>query len=206
MKTYLRPPTVALVVLACGVAATLLAWFFVGGQARYDAQLEFAGKANLAANVLERRFQRYVDVLYGLEALAYHDERLSRPEFHHYVSTLELGRRFPGVKAVELIRRVPGAGRDRFVEEIRRDASLSPAGYPAFDIFPGGARDEYWVIDFIEPLKGNEAVFGLDIRTREPALEAAGRARDTGEPVATGRYQLAQETSGSYGLVMYLPV
>jgi diguanylate cyclase (GGDEF)-like protein/PAS domain S-box-containing protein len=188
------------------VAATLFAWLFAGAQAQSDAQAEFARKANLAANVLERRIQRYVDVLYGLEALAYHDATLSRPEWHHYVSALELGRRFPGVKAVELIRRVPGDGRAPFVERVRRDTSVLPDGNPAFDIAPPGERDEYWVIDYIEPLKGNEPVFGLDIRTRPAGREAAERARDTGEPAATGRYRLAQETAGSYGLVMYLPV
>jgi CHASE1-domain containing sensor protein len=46
---------------------------------------------------------------------------------------------------------------------------------------------------------------GLDVLTR-PARVAAERARDTGEPSATGRYRLIDEKGSSYGLVMYLPV
>src|ERR1700682_1973289 len=103
MNTSLRTQNVAFVALVCGMGATLFAWFLAGRQVEGEAQGEFAGRVNLAASTLERRIQRYVDVLYGLEALAYHDPTLSRPEWHHYVSALDLGRRFPGVKAVELI-------------------------------------------------------------------------------------------------------
>src|SRR6476620_9428964 len=75
-----------------------------------------------------------------------------------------------------------------------------------FAIHPHGDRDEYWFIDYLEPLVGNEAVLGLDILERQPARVAAERARDFGEPSATGRYRLAQERGASYGLVIYLPV
>jgi diguanylate cyclase (GGDEF)-like protein/PAS domain S-box-containing protein len=206
MKTYRRPQNVALLALACGVAATLFAWFLAGRQVQGEAQAEFAGQANLAANILERRVQRYIDLLYGLEALAYHDESLSRAEFAHYAAALELGKRFPGVTAVEFIRRVPDAEREAFVAQVRNDRATSPNGYPKFDIVPPGRRSEYWVIEFIEPMDADSVAFGLDIRERPPALEATQRARDSAEPVATGRYRLAQETGSSYGLVLYLPV
>ncbi|HYC35334.1 MAG TPA: EAL domain-containing protein [Usitatibacter sp.] len=92
-----------------------------------------------------------------------------------------------------------------YVARVRADRTLDPNGYPDFDIHPEGRRDEYWVIEFLEPLAGNEAAFGLDIRMRQ-ARDAAERARDTGAPVMTGRYRLAQEPRASYGLVIYLPV
>ncbi|MDQ3027940.1 MAG: EAL domain-containing protein [Pseudomonadota bacterium] len=207
MKTYLRPQSVALIALACGVAATLLAWHLVGRQVQHESRGEFANRAQLAANVVERRIQRYVDLLYGLDALANHEARLSRLEFHRYVSALDLGRRLPGVQAVEFIRRVWDEDRDAFVSGVRADRSTTPDGYPAFDIKPAeGRRSEYWVIDYVEPMAGNEPAFGLDLRTRAGAITAAQRSRDTGQPTMTGRYRLAQETGSSYGLVLYLPV
>jgi diguanylate cyclase (GGDEF)-like protein/PAS domain S-box-containing protein len=100
---------------------------------------------------------------------------------------------------------VPHAERASFVRSVREDRSLRGSGYPAFDIVPDGEREEYWVIDFVEPMIGNERAFGLDLRTRA-AVVAAERSRDSGNPEMTGRYRLAQETGGSFGLVMYLPV
>jgi len=89
---------------------------------------------------------------------------------------------------------------------VRNDRSITAGGYPGFDIAPPGQRPEYWVIEFLEPMELAAVVFGMDIRERAPALEAAERSRDTGEPSATGRYRLLQEKGSSYGLVLYLPV
>ena len=52
-----------------------------GAQVEREAGAEFAAKAQLAANVVERRIQRYVDLLYGLDALANHDADAHPPRF-----------------------------------------------------------------------------------------------------------------------------
>ena len=205
MKNNHRPLSAALVALACGLVATLLAWYVVGRQAQREADSEFANQAHLASNVVERRLQRYVDLLYGLEAMANHRQHVGRRDFHNYVAGLEFGSRMPGVQAVQFIRRVPGAQRDQFETQVRTDRSMQGDGYPSFEIRPAGSRDEYWVIDFVEPMAGNEPVFGLDVLSLAAAA-AAQRSRDSGEPIMTGRYRLAQETGTSYGLVIYLPV
>ena len=206
MKTYLRPQSVALITLAVGVAATLLAWWALGRQVAIESDAEFANRAQLAASVVERRIHRYVDLLYGLDAMANHEKDLTRLEFHAYVSGLDLGRRLPGVQAVEFVRRIGDGERDAYVSRVRADRSLQPNGYPNFDVKPPDRRPEYWVIDYAEPMQGNEVVFGLDVLTRGNAADAARRSRDTGEPVMTGKYRLAQERGSSMGLVLYLPV
>jgi diguanylate cyclase (GGDEF)-like protein/PAS domain S-box-containing protein len=206
VKTSLRPQSVALAALAVGLGATLITYYLAGRQVEREAHADFKSQASLATSVLQRRVQRYVDVLYGLEALAYHDRRVTRPEFSRYVAALQIRRRFPGVQAVEFVRRVNDAEHDEFIRAVKNDRSVSPEGYPDFDIRPSGRRDEYWVVDFIEPQAGNEPVFGHDLRTRVGASAAAERARDTGEPTATGRYRLVQEQGASYGVVIYLPV
>ncbi len=205
MKSYLRSQNVALVALALGVSATVFAWFVVGRQVESRIRADFANTAQIAASVVDRGIQRYIDLLYGLDALVDHHTDLDRDHFRSYVKALELGRRQPGVQALEYIRRVREAEREDFVARVRADRSLQSEGYPAFQIRPPGIREEYWVIEYLEPVAGNEAAFGLDIRTRG-AREAAELSRDSGEPIMTGRYRLAQETGSSYGLVIYLPV
>ena len=200
-----RPRSIALAALLCGLAVTLLAWWVAQRQTRNEAQAEFANQAFVATNVVERRIQRYIDVLYGLSALASQDEGLTRREFHDYASSLELRQRLPGVQAVELIRRVRGADIEWFESAVRNDHAFSPQGFPQFQVKPPGVRDEYWVVDYIEPLAGNESAFGLDMRMRSSA-KAAEQAIETGEPVMTGRYRLVQDIGTSAGLVVYLPV
>jgi diguanylate cyclase (GGDEF)-like protein/PAS domain S-box-containing protein len=206
MKTYLKPQSVALIALACGAGATLFAWFLAGRHVELERRAEFANQARLAANVVERRIQRFIDVLIGLDGLANRDVELSRRDFHNYVAGLDLARRIPGVQAVEYVRRVPASQREAFVERVRRDRSLTVKGYPNYDIRPEGRREEYWAVEYLEPLAGNEPAFGLDLLSREVPRIAAERSRDSGEPTMTGRYRLAQETGASFGLVIYLPV
>jgi CHASE1-domain containing sensor protein len=111
LKTSLRSRSVRLIALACGLVATVFAWYTVGEQADQEARAQFASRTNLATGVLERRIQRYLDILYGLQAFAYHSEDFTRQGFRQYVTALQLGKRFPGVQAVEFVRRVPLAGR-----------------------------------------------------------------------------------------------
>ena len=206
MKRSLRPQSVALIALACGLAITLLAWAFSVREQRAADEADFANQAQVAANVVERRVQRYLDLLFGLDAFATHEGFVTREQFHLYAAGLRLESRFPGVQAVELTRRVDDAGRDAFVRGVREDRAVNPAGYPGFDIRPPDRRPEYWVVDFIEPLQGNEPAFGLDLKMRPNAIDAAMRARDSGEPEMTGRYRLVQESGSRLGLVIYLPV
>ncbi len=203
MKIALRPLPLAWTALAFGIAATLLAWYFVGLGVDREARAEFTNHANLATSVIERRMQRYIDMLYGLEALAGHDPDFTPLDFAEYTTALDVGRRFPGVQAIQFVRRVTEAERESFLRKARSDRSRKAVPQ---DIKPPDRRDEYWVVDYVEPAAGNEAAFGLDIRSRAEPLAAGERARDTGEPAMTGRYRLAQERGRSFGLVIYLPV
>src|SRR2546423_9808990 len=206
MATSLRSRSVRLIALACGLAATVFAWYQVGREADREARAEFTRRAELATTVLERRLQRYMDILYGVQAFMYHDDEPTRLEFHEYVNGLQIGRRFPGVRAVGLVRRVTDADRDAWVAGVRADSLLPIEAAQRFDITPPGRRDEYWVVDYPEPFRANTTALGFDIRTRETTRIAAERARDFGEPSATARYRLREETGSSYGLVLYLPV
>ena len=205
MKNFLRSRNVRLLALACGLLATVFAWYQAGQAVEREETAQFNARANVATAVLERRIQRYLDILYGLQAFAYHTEEITRQDFRQYGRALQLGKRFPGVQAVEFIRRVPLADRDHFLLNLRSDPSMGPVG-TSFAIQPPGDREEYWAIDYVEPLATNESVVGLDVLSRPASRAAAERARDFGEPSATGRYRLAQEAGSSYGLVIYLPV
>ena len=70
------------------------------------------------------------------------------------------------MRAVEFVRRVPDSQRETFIERVRNDRSLTVKGYPNYDIRPAGRREEYWTVEYLEPLAGNEPAFGLDLQKR----------------------------------------
>ena len=210
----LMPPTLRLLryfrpantVLAIGLLISLAAWISTAYFLERQAQAEFDVKAQVLVADIERRTQRYVDLLYGLQGLFGDDLSLTRDEFGRYVAALDIAHRLPGVQAIEFIQYVLHADRSEYEIAVRRDRSLDKRGYPEFEIFPPGARPEYLVIHYVEPMQGNEAVFGRDLLTRDGPKEAMIRARDTGKPIATGRYQLIQDHAAQSGLVVYLPI
>ena len=185
---------------------SLVAWIFVARLIDNQAHADFDTKVRTTINTIERRAQRYIDILHGLEGLFGHDPSVSHLGFQRYVNSLNLATRFPGIQAVEFIRRVKQTEKLTFENAVRVDRSISPEGHADFAIKPGGERAEYYVVRYLEPMRGNETVFGLDIRSRDSALTAAERACDEGEPIATGRYRLVQEKQNQFGLVVYLPI
>jgi len=208
MTRILRHHRLAYVILALGIVLSGFAWYVAGVLVDRRAQVEFNTRTQNALSQIERRAQRHVDLLHGLQGLFSHDPSISRNEFSRYVGSLELRERLPGVISAQYIRRVREGERDVYETAVRTDRSVDLNGYPDFSIRPAGARPEYWVVHYLEPMRGNEAAFGYDIRSRPESLLAAERSRDLGEPVATGVYQLVQDKDRQNwpAMVVYMPV
>ena len=202
----MRHSSLAYIIVALGTVASAVAWYASGQLVDRQAQVDVETRAQATIGVIERRAQDYLDLLRGLEGLFGHDLPVSRGEFNRYVSSLDLAQRFPGIQAIEFIKRVNDSEKTAYENAVRLDRSVDPAGYPDYAIKPPGGRPEYYVIHYLEPLRGNESAFGLDILVRDSPRLASERARDTGEAIATGRYRLIQQVDGQFGMVMYLPV
>ncbi|MEO8104161.1 MAG: EAL domain-containing protein, partial [Betaproteobacteria bacterium] len=206
MTRILRHSSLAYIIVALGTAVSLVAWYFTGQLVDRQAQVDVETRAQAAIGSIERRSQNHIDLLHGLEGLFGHDLTVSRTEFNRYVSSLDLSARFPGIMAVSFIKRVNDAEKSAYERAIRLDRTVDAAGYPDLSIKAAGRAAEYYVVHFIEPMNGNEAVFGLDILGRDLTRMASERARDRGEPVSTGKFNFTQHPQDQSGLVIYLPV
>ena len=206
MTRILRHSSLAYVVVALGTLVSLIAWYLTAHLVDRQTQIDVDTRVQATIGAIERRAQGYIDLLRGLEGLFGHDLTVSRVEFNRYVSSLDLPQHFPGILAAEFIKRVKDTDRAAFEEAVRLDRTIDPAGYPDFSIKPAGDRPEYYVVHYLEPMRGNESAFGFDIRTRESPRVASERARDSGEATATGRYRLIQQTEGQPAMVVYMPV
>ncbi len=197
-----------LLVLGSGIALSILLHFVIKDNVEGEAQLRFERQASDAKHVIEARIHSYADVMYGLRAL-FSASSVSRTEFHRYVAGLELAHRYPGFWTFNYAEWVTHDAKVRFEGRVRKDTSLDPRGYPKFSIIPPGDRPEYYVLTYLEPMAGNESVFGLDISTNPAAknpraiAEALASARDSGKLTSSG--QLLRQKSFT-GLSMRLPV
>lgn len=200
-------------VLVIGICASLILFTVMRDAVGDVAELRFERQAGDAMSIIEGRVNFYADILYGMKSLFASQGPISRIQFHRFVESLDLKQRYPGFDVVSYMVHVPGAEKQRFEETVRRDTSLDPQGYPHFTIKPPGERLEYYVLVYVEPMKGFEFAFGLDLGAnplaKDPqALAAAVRlTRDFGQLTASGLPLRIKSDNKEYiGLAMRLAV
>lgn len=181
----------AFLVLGLGLVISLAAWRATEQRVEAEIAGEFQQKAARAVETIDRRIQENISLLVGLKGLFSASERVMRREFQHYLSGFELPQRYSVIRVLTYSRYVRRAERAAFEQRVRRDTSVDAGGYPDFAIKPPGDRDDYVVIEYSEPAAGNEAGFGLDLAANPVRRDEIMRARDSGEPAASGPLAVA---------------
>jgi signal transduction histidine kinase/DNA-binding NarL/FixJ family response regulator len=128
---------------------------------------------------------------------------VSRADFRRYIEQQHLRERFPGVQGIGFSRRFSTSEKAVLLAEMKQQ------GIRNFAIRPDGNRNEYHAILHLEPLdQRNQGAIGYDMFTEARRRAAMERARDTGQPSATGRVTLIQETEQDKqtGFLIYVPV
>jgi signal transduction histidine kinase len=195
--------------LAFFVGICLTAWtcyFVLEEQQKLQVRAGFQRDAEKVARDTQNRMQIYFDTLHSMRGVYAVNDRIDRQHFHRFVTELKIERRYPGFQALQFVRLVPEAGLPAFVERVKRDTSVDPRGYPNFHLHPASVRPLHYIIEYTEPLKGNENAFGLDLSALPQHLRALELGRDSGEIVATERITLVQDASGEPGFVARAPV
>lgn len=208
--TYASPILVA----AIGLALSLGAFQVARGLERQATDLELQRNTENIASAVRRETWSHmllVEALGGftadtldLQQGAYPQMRM---EFRSFVRPfLE---RHPSIQALEWIPRVSAQERAKYEAEARAD------GFPGFQITEkdengvlvrAGERPEYYPVYFLQPYSGNEAALGYDLASNPTRRQALEQARDTGQPTATARILLVQETRNEFGFRLFQPV
>jgi CHASE1-domain containing sensor protein len=157
-------------VMLLGIAASFLLFAVVRDAVESVGRQRFERLASDTRYVIQARIDSYGEILFGLAAFFGSQAVVTRLQFHRYVESLDLKNRFPGFDVLNFAVRVGAEDKKRFEEEVRRDTSLNPNGYPDFRIKPPGERPEYYVLVYVEPMTGFEFAFGLDTSVN-PAIE-----------------------------------
>ena len=152
------------------------------------------------------RLQIYFDMLLSIKGTFVINETMNRAQFAGFVRELNLSQRYPGFQAIQFVRHVPDKDLQRFSDAVKRDTSLDPGGYPAFNVHPKLDASDHYIIEYTEPLKGNENAFGLDLAALPPHRAALEQGRDSGLIIATERIVLVQDATGQPGFVARAPV
>ncbi|MEO8407453.1 MAG: CHASE domain-containing protein, partial [Oxalobacteraceae bacterium] len=195
----------ALLTLLAGLVATSVLF----GASRYleNQKMEAAFRQNAAIflQTVQNELDNAIMALVAINRLFAINPAVSREQFH--IFTQPLLKRYPYVQNFNFHRMISRDQRPAFEAQRRKR-------YPDFAITEvsdqgqviAGARPFYRVVDYIEPMQGNEAAFGLDAGYQTEQAAAMQRAGDSGQPAATGLFRLAQEPGKQRGFLVLMPV
>lgn len=195
-----------LIVAVLGLLGSYALWRQQQNSAESVAQMRFEQKSNLFAQSMQRRLQSYMDVLSGLQGLLKLNPQLQRRDFERLASSMELENRHPGAIGVSFTRYVPGTDKDSFLSRTRAEPSTDGRSSKDFQIHPDESRNEYFVLEYVWPRRGNEPIEGLEIHSQPSNLAALLRARDSRSMVVSAPFELRQVSEHRMGVVMRLPV
>ncbi|MGW8394190.1 CHASE domain-containing protein [Pseudoduganella sp. HUAS MS19] len=189
-----------------GICVTVWVCMFVMNVQDRQTNEAFQRDTQKIARDTQLRLQTYFDMLLSIKGVFAVKDDVSRVEFSRYVRELDLKRRYPGFQAIQFVRRVPSSQLDAYAARIRADDSLQSGGYPDYKVHPASVRPEHFLIEYNEPMRGNENAFGLDLAALPPHYKALQLGKATGRVVATERITLVQDISGQPGFVARAPI
>jgi diguanylate cyclase (GGDEF)-like protein/PAS domain S-box-containing protein len=188
-----------------GLAASTLLTAAVG-RLEYDNQaLAFTQGAGVRVAALRQGLEEAVEVLNVTNQLFATVQPVTRGQFHDF--TAPLLRRNPYIKAFNFHRITTDAGRAALEADLGRvvpGAAVRELNDGKLVVAP--RRDRYNVVDYLEPLAGNERALGRNVQNHPEIVSALEHARATGQAAATGLLQLAQGTNSSPSFEVLMPV
>jgi PAS domain S-box-containing protein len=157
-----------------------------------NAQKLFEEEAQDNAEAMERRIEKYENILRSGVAFFQGSPEIDRDEWHRYIQTLQLEKYYPGVQGIGYSKILMNEELEPIVDQINR-----------------GKREKYSSILYLEPMdKRNIQAIGYDMYSEPVRRQAMQRARDTGFSIISGKVKLVQEINSDLqsGFLMYLPL
>lgn len=198
-------PGVPYFVLLLALLLTWMAALYVERSALLRDRLQFEGDAERAEVAIKNHTETYIALLRGGAGLfSATRNQVPREIFTAYISRINIGKVYPGVQGVGWAARVKHLNITAFVTDLQNQGDVY------YKIRPEGDREEYFPVTYIEPrTRQNHSAVGFDMFSEPVRRAAMDQARDTGNPVASGKVRLEQEINESRpqaGFLIYMPV
>ncbi|MCC6729761.1 MAG: CHASE domain-containing protein [Chthonomonadales bacterium] len=190
-------------VLAAALTMTLAAGAYVSEATDGRDRVRFASAVRQTQDWIRARLETYIALLRGGVGLFSASGTVDARQFYAWAGALNLPDDYPGVQGVGYSTRIPRGTESALVARMRAQ------GFAGFRLWPEEPRAEQHAILYLDPLDArNRHALGYDMYSDRVRRVAMARARDTGQPAASGKVQLVQEitTRKLPGFLVYVPV
>lgn len=190
-------------VLLAGLGLTVFATYYAARSVQLRRNAELETQAHEARAAIQTRLESYIALLRGMAGYFAAETNVTSQSFAAYVDRLRLNKFYPGIQGIGFSHRVQAG------EAAGLRALFASQGRTNLHIWPDSPRAEYHSVIFLEPpTERNLAAMGYDMFTDPVRRDAMERARDSGQPAASGKVSLVQEIDNEKqpGFLVYTPV
>ncbi|MGV7211299.1 EAL domain-containing protein [Oxalobacteraceae bacterium A2-2] len=198
-------PLAAILTLLSGLALTGLLYSAVCSLERGTLELTFRQRAEQRVAAIRRGLDDTVEVATVVGGLFGSMDTVSRQQFRDF--TAPLLARYPFIQAFSRHRVLDHEQAEAHQAAARRELPQ----YTLHEQFGGEAaplqpRTPHIIVDYLEPLAGNEPALGLDIAPNPLLRATVEQAVASGQPTATPLLQLAQDRQRQTSFLLLVPL
>lgn len=189
--------------LVIGLSLTGVATWQVKQASDSSAIKDFSFITEQITTTVEERLKAYALILRGAAGLFDASDEVTRQEWEHYVSNLQLEKAIPGISGVNFAIQVPSN------ELAAHTASIKAEGFAQYRIWPSHPRENYTALLFLSPFNArNQKALGYDMFADPVRRQAMIQARDTGMASLSAKVTLVIEDQDNpqAGVLMFVPV
>jgi signal transduction histidine kinase len=186
-------------VVCLSLLLTLGVWQYSRLQVQDKIENRFEREADQVITLISERLQKYEDALWaGVATISSHKGSIDNQQWQAFATELHLPAKYKGINGIGVIHNVQADKLDSYLQEQRQLR-------PNYAIHPQHNNDYLLPITYIEPAKDNLAAVGLDVAHEANRLNAALKARDSGQAQITGPIILVQDAEKTPGFLFYAP-
>jgi len=196
------------ITFAIGVIVSFILFYLISNTIQKSNDSEFQYYLKRQAVFIQNELNLN---LYALKALKIHYggiQEVTRKEFKRFSSSMLVNQE--GIAALSWIPRISNEKRSEYVTQRKKELGSSfiiKEKSSDGKMIRSRIKNEYYPVDFIEPLLGNEKAQGFDLSSNATRLETLKEAVSKNMMVATSRIKLVQENKAAqYGFLVATPV
>lgn len=156
---------------------------------------------------IKNSLEQELSTLNALSAYHYGSSYITREEFGVYVKRVFV--RHDSVQAIEWVPEVSHAQREKY-EKLTQAVGFQNFTFTEKDkkgnIVTAKSRDFYYPVYYLEPYKGNEKAFGLDLGFEQNRLSTLLKAKKSGFITASKPIDLVQGKNHQHGILIFQPI
>jgi len=194
---------VSLIILFCSLLIASVLAVFTRADVEESARQKFNFASNEIRVKINDRLNAHAQILYSGAAFFAASDHVSRKDWQVFTERMQFENHLPGIQGFGFSLLIPREQLASHIGEIRAE------GFPDYSVRPGGQREVYSSIVYLEPFTGrNLRAFGYDMYSEPVRRDAMARARDENSAALSGKVVLVQETNQDVqaGTLMYVPV